>query len=114
MATRYAIGRLPGGVGAWPGINLALTVWRPRNSSPPQARRRRGPDGAPGTGGADGFQPGSDRDKAAGLRRMKLLALSLLVLFAVIFTVSFALQRQYPWLEYVRAASEGRHGGRTG
>ncbi len=38
---------------------------------------------------------------------MKLLALSLLVLFAIIFTVSFALQRQFPWLEYVRAASEG-------
>ncbi|MDQ6738817.1 MAG: DUF445 domain-containing protein, partial [Actinomycetota bacterium] len=38
---------------------------------------------------------------------MKTLALSLLILMAVIFTVSFALQRQYPWLEYVRAASEG-------
>ncbi|MDQ6753137.1 MAG: DUF445 domain-containing protein [Actinomycetota bacterium] len=38
---------------------------------------------------------------------MKLLALSLLVLFAIIFAASYALQKQYPWLEYVRAASEG-------
>ncbi|WP_427019068.1 DUF445 domain-containing protein [Pseudarthrobacter sp. P1] len=38
---------------------------------------------------------------------MKTIALSLLVLMAIIFTVSFALQRSYPWLEYVRAAAEG-------
>ncbi|MCZ2403371.1 DUF445 domain-containing protein [Paenarthrobacter sp. Z7-10] len=51
--------------------------------------------------------PASDREKASALRRMKGSALSLLVLFAIIFTVSFGLQGQYPWLEYVRAASEG-------
>ncbi len=50
---------------------------------------------------------GSDAEKASALRKMKLLALSLLVLMAVIFVVAFALQKQYPWLEYVRAAAEG-------
>ncbi|MGY3318791.1 DUF445 domain-containing protein [Arthrobacter sp. TE12232] len=49
----------------------------------------------------------SDADKAAALRRMKLLALSLLIVMAVIFVVAFALQKYYPWLEYVRAAAEG-------
>nr|WP_230010130.1 DUF445 domain-containing protein [Microbacterium sp. Bi128] len=38
---------------------------------------------------------------------MKLLALSLLVVMAVIFIVAFALQKQYPGFEYVRAAAEG-------
>nr|WP_156810736.1 DUF445 domain-containing protein [Arthrobacter sp. FB24] len=38
---------------------------------------------------------------------MKLLALGLLIVMAVIFVVAFALQKQYPWLEYVRAAAEG-------
>ncbi|MCC2661612.1 MAG: hypothetical protein K0R37_2386, partial [Arthrobacter sp.] len=48
-----------------------------------------------------------DAEKAAALRKMKLVALSLLIAMAVVFTVAFALQRQYPWLEYVRAAAEG-------
>ncbi|RFA11453.1 hypothetical protein B7R21_12115 [Subtercola boreus] len=38
---------------------------------------------------------------------MKLLATGLLVIMAIIFAISFALQGRYPWLEYVRAASEG-------
>ncbi|CAN5350619.1 DUF445 domain-containing protein [soil metagenome] len=38
---------------------------------------------------------------------MKLIATSLLAVMAVIFAVSFALQGRYPWLQYVRAASEG-------
>ena len=38
---------------------------------------------------------------------MKLLALCLLIAMAVVFVVAFALQKQYPWLEYVRAAAEG-------
>nr|WP_026556652.1 DUF445 domain-containing protein [Arthrobacter sp. 35W] len=38
---------------------------------------------------------------------MKTIALSLLIAMAVVFTVAFALQHQYPWLEYVRAAAEG-------
>lgn len=58
--------------------------------------------------GGSGFGNGlSDAQKAAALRRMKLLALSLLVVMAMVFAVSFALQKHYPWLEYVRAASEG-------
>jgi uncharacterized membrane-anchored protein YjiN (DUF445 family) len=50
---------------------------------------------------------GNDLEKAAALRRMKTLALALLVAMAVVFTIAFALQKQYPWLEYVRAAAEG-------
>ncbi len=38
---------------------------------------------------------------------MKRLATGLLILMAVIFVVSFALQGQFPWLGYVRAAAEG-------
>ncbi|MCG2624276.1 DUF445 domain-containing protein [Arthrobacter sp. I2-34] len=38
---------------------------------------------------------------------MKLVATGLLVLLAVIFVISFALQDTYPWLQYVRAAAEG-------
>lgn len=38
---------------------------------------------------------------------MKSLALSLLVAMAVIFVFAFALQEEYPWLQYVRAAAEG-------
>ncbi|EMQ96951.1 DUF445 domain-containing protein [Paeniglutamicibacter gangotriensis] len=49
----------------------------------------------------------NDAAKAVALRRMKRLATSLLVLFAAIFAVAFALQHSYPWLEYVRAAAEG-------
>lgn len=49
----------------------------------------------------------NDDDKRAALVRMKRLATGLLVLMAVIFVISFALQDEYPWLQYVRAASEG-------
>src|SRR6478735_6496937 len=49
----------------------------------------------------------ADAGKAAALRKMKLVAVSLLIGMAVIFVVAFALQKQYPWLEYVRAAAEG-------
>ncbi|WP_394940592.1 DUF445 domain-containing protein [Psychromicrobium sp. YIM B11713] len=48
-----------------------------------------------------------DTEKLRALRRMKTLALSLLIVAAVVFAVSFWLQRQYPWLEYVRASAEG-------
>ena len=71
-----------------------------------------GAAGRPG-GARPGGPPGqrsaasSDVEKAAALRRMKLLALSLLIVMAVIFIVAFALQKQYPGLEYVRAAAEG-------
>ncbi|GAB3271339.1 DUF445 domain-containing protein [Arthrobacter pigmenti] len=49
----------------------------------------------------------SDVERAAALRRMKVVATSLLGVMALIFIVSFALQDEYPWLQYVRAASEG-------
>src|SRR6478672_9281496 len=49
----------------------------------------------------------ADAEKAAALRKMKLLAVSLLIGMAVIFVVAFALQKQYPAFEYVRAAAEG-------
>jgi uncharacterized membrane-anchored protein YjiN (DUF445 family) len=48
-----------------------------------------------------------DAEKAAALRKMKLVALALLVAMAVIFVFAFALQKEYPWLQYVRAAAEG-------
>jgi len=63
------------------------------------------PDAAPT--GVEHRLSAADAGKAAALRKMKLLAVSLLVGMAVIFVVAFALQKQYPWLEYVRAAAEG-------
>ncbi|WP_407080105.1 DUF445 domain-containing protein [Arthrobacter zhaoxinii] len=51
--------------------------------------------------------PPTDEQRAYALRRMKMLATGLLILLAVIFLFSFALQDRYPWLEYVRAAAEG-------
>lgn len=45
--------------------------------------------------------------RLAQLRKMQGLALGLLVAMAVVFVVSFVFQGRYPWLEYVRAASEG-------
>lgn len=49
----------------------------------------------------------TDAARRTALTRMKRLAGGLLALMAAIFTVSFALQDRYPWLEYVRAAAEG-------
>ena len=49
----------------------------------------------------------TDTERAAGLGRMKAVATGLLAVMAVIFLVAFALQDQYPWLQYVRAAAEG-------
>ncbi|GAA4768448.1 DUF445 domain-containing protein [Citricoccus nitrophenolicus] len=49
----------------------------------------------------------TEAGRAAALRRMKAVATGLLVLLAVIFVISFALQDDYPWLAYVRAAAEG-------
>ncbi|MDH6237909.1 DUF445 domain-containing protein [Cryobacterium sp. CG_9.6] len=48
-----------------------------------------------------------DAERGRALTGMKRLAAGLLVLMAVIFTVSFALQDRYPWLAFVRAAAEG-------
>ncbi|MFD4422455.1 DUF445 domain-containing protein [Agromyces sp. NPDC058484] len=49
----------------------------------------------------------TDAERLLGLRRMKRAAASLLVVAAVVFAVSFALQDSLPWLGYVRAAAEG-------
>jgi uncharacterized membrane-anchored protein YjiN (DUF445 family) len=49
----------------------------------------------------------ADLERQVALRRMKRLATSLLILSAIVFAVAFALQDQYPWLGYVRAAAEG-------
>jgi uncharacterized membrane-anchored protein YjiN (DUF445 family) len=49
----------------------------------------------------------TDDEKRVALTRMKRLATGLLALMAVIFAISFWLQDDYPWLQYVRAASEG-------
>jgi len=48
-----------------------------------------------------------DAARLEALTRMKRLAAALLGVMAVVFAVSFALQEQYPWLQYVRAAAEG-------
>lgn len=45
--------------------------------------------------------------KAAALKRMKNIALALLIFMAVVFCFAFALQPRFPWLAYVRAAAEG-------
>lgn len=50
---------------------------------------------------------GRDAERRRALRRMKLIAVGLLAVAAVVFAVSFALQDRYPWLGYVRAAAEG-------
>lgn len=49
----------------------------------------------------------TDAERRLALRRMKVLATSLLAVAAVVFAVAFALQDRYPWLGYVRAAAEG-------
>jgi uncharacterized membrane-anchored protein YjiN (DUF445 family) len=51
--------------------------------------------------------PDPDVQKTAALRRMKNIALGLLIAMAVVFCLAFAFQREYPWLLYVRAAAEG-------
>ncbi|UVJ39922.1 DUF445 domain-containing protein [Arthrobacter sp. CJ23] len=70
-------------------------------SAPPTAA---GP--AAGAAGAVGLSSG-DAAKAAALRKMKAVALGLLIGMAVVFTLAYAFQKEYPWLEYVRAAAEG-------
>ncbi|GAA1623833.1 DUF445 domain-containing protein [Leucobacter chromiireducens subsp. solipictus] len=49
----------------------------------------------------------ADFARLRDLRRMQGIAVGLLIGMAVIFVVSFVLQDRYPWLGYVRAASEG-------
>lgn len=48
-----------------------------------------------------------DFKRLAQLRKMQALAVGLLIAMAIVFVISFSLQQQFPWLGYVRAASEG-------
>ena len=77
------------------------------NSDPTREATRHAGGGNSSTVAAGVGQRNGDAEKAAALRRMKSVALALLIVMAVVFTAAFALQRQYPWLEYVRAAAEG-------
>ncbi|MEV8150756.1 DUF445 family protein [Arthrobacter sp. NPDC080073] len=77
------------------------------NSDPTMEAARHTGAGNSSTVAAGVGQRNGDAEKAAALRRMKSVALALLIVMAVVFTAAFALQRQYPWLEYVRAAAEG-------
>jgi uncharacterized membrane-anchored protein YjiN (DUF445 family) len=49
----------------------------------------------------------ADRARRRALRRMQTIATSALVALAIVFAVAFALQEQFPWVAYVRAAAEG-------
>ena len=49
----------------------------------------------------------TDAERLVALRGMKRVAAGLLVVSAVVFAISFALQDEVPWLAYVRAAAEG-------
>ncbi|MDT0158787.1 DUF445 domain-containing protein [Microbacterium sp. ARD32] len=49
----------------------------------------------------------ADQERLRGLRRMKAVALGALIFMAVVFVIAFALEHRYPWLAYVRAATEG-------
>ncbi len=75
---------------------------RPAPPAPPYAKGR----AKAGPAVVNQFAAG-DAEKAAALRKMKMVALGLLVAMAVIFVFAFALQKEYPWLQYVRAAAEG-------
>ena len=49
----------------------------------------------------------ADQERRRGLRLMKGVALGALLGMAVVFVIAFALQREVPWMQYVRAAAEG-------
>lgn len=68
--------------------------------------RNRTPQNSPSHRSLGASTP-ADFERLAQLRRMQAIALWLLIAMGVIFVVSFALQDRYPWLGYVRAASEG-------
>jgi uncharacterized membrane-anchored protein YjiN (DUF445 family) len=65
------------------------------------------PDAGPRPPGLAASGGPTEAERAAALRRMKAVATGLLGLLAVVFVVAFALQEEYPWLGYVRAAAEG-------
>src|SRR5918911_2525464 len=47
-----------------------------------------------------------DQTKQNELTRMKRLATGLLVAVALIFIITLRLQRQYPWVNFIRATAE--------
>lgn len=49
----------------------------------------------------------ADQERRRALRVMKGVALGALLAMALVFAVSFSLQRDIEWLQYVRAAAEG-------
>ena len=49
----------------------------------------------------------ADQERRRALRIMKGVALGALLAMALVFAVSFPLQREVEWLQYVRAAAEG-------
>lgn len=49
----------------------------------------------------------ADQERRRALRVMKRVALGALIAMALVFAVSFSLQREVEWLQYVRAAAEG-------
>ncbi|MDQ1084523.1 MULTISPECIES: DUF445 domain-containing protein [Microbacterium] len=49
----------------------------------------------------------ADQDRRRALRVMKGVALGALLGMAIVFAISFSLQREVEWLQYVRAAAEG-------
>ena len=88
-------------------VNSEATTGPTTQEAPAEAAREV-PPGRMAAGAVVSRQLGAgDAEKAAALRKMKLLALSLLIAMAVIFVFAFALQKDYPWLQYVRAAAEG-------
>lgn len=54
--------------------------------------------------GLDSFA--NDQERAADLKRMKILATSLFVLAAVVFVVAKILEESRPWMGYIRATAE--------
>jgi uncharacterized membrane-anchored protein YjiN (DUF445 family) len=83
-------------------VNSEPTTQEALTGPPPQAKGRPRARAAV----VHHLSPG-DAEKAAALRKMKLVALGLLIAMAVVFVIAFALQDEYPWLQYVRAAAEG-------
>ncbi|MDY7541405.1 MULTISPECIES: DUF445 domain-containing protein [unclassified Cryobacterium] len=83
-------------------------------SGPSTPRQPKAGSSAPGRPKPRGSRPRraavlspADAARLVALVRMKRLALALLVLMALVFAVSFALQDRIPALQYVRAAAEG-------
>ena len=64
---------------------------------------RQSAEGASGTGGG---ARADERARRRDLRRMKLLALSLLLVAAVVFVVTRRLEDDHAWMGYVRATAE--------